>query len=173
MIDEKEFKMIRTLVKNLRKKVYKTTGKVIRIEVTHMNKNNLVNIDDYSIIRILNIVNRHIPEGLSNIGIKSINHKSRSKPLPDLRKIFCKVAKDIGFTYSEIGRVAFMSKDHTDAMAAKSKAEDYLTMGLETRFITLFHIISKEVENDYRDIFNLSEGEIKPKPIVFDDMLQE
>lgn len=173
MVSPDEYKLIVKLVKSLKSKFYNKTGKVLRIEVTEIDNTGLVDLNIYSIDRIRNIVNKHIPEFLTKkYGITCISQKARYRPLTDLRKIYCKVGKDMGFTYSELARTGFNGADHTDARFARRKAEDYLAAGIETKFIALFNIIQKQVNDDYRNLFNLLEEQNQSKPIVSDDMLQ-
>lgn len=148
-----EKKMVENFTKEFEKKMgYKP------IVITKFN-----GVPVLSLEKLEAIMNRHIPKYLK---IKSIRQISRKQELVYSRHMFCRIAKDMGYTLKAIGTF-LNNRDHSTvihSLTAFNKLADTDLAFREKYDKIIYRIIKKYNESSTMD--NLSQARNNPEPVV-------
>lgn len=162
------------LVKNFRDDVFNRTGKrVTSIKVSGFSSN-LVPQDEntYSLERLLEVVNEFIPLDVQKkFNIDTIRVHNRNKQLVNLRKVYTKIARDLGYTLNEIARVGYKFADHTTVIHNQNRAEDHLAVQ-DPEFTILYNEVLQAIEHDLRSNKLQPATESDSEPALPDVILQ-
>jgi chromosomal replication initiation ATPase DnaA len=93
-----------------------------------------------------------IIKSIHEIVIETLNvdpaTRNRKGPIVIARQIFCKITKDLGYTYTYLAR--YLNKDHSTLIHAYNKAEELIYIK-DTMFTEKYEQVIREI-NDKRRI---------------------
>lgn len=153
----RNLKKARELVENFKKMYHKEIGLPIVIIACY---DNTMSMDILSLDQL-----KEITDELIQIN-KSILDKTRKKEVIIYKHIFCKVAKEMGYTLSYIGN--YLKIDHSTVIHSISKINDLLDIESKEYIIAYSTFIEKVKEKiEYgRTIQHTYKKRDNPQPIV-------
>ncbi len=114
---------------------------------------------------ILAAVEALIPQ---EIVFKSLQSRSRKREIVTLKQIFCKIARDFGYTLSTISGYVYPSGDHSDVIYARNRAADLLEV--DPQFRDLYTTILNKLYNDTQTVQLPVEKPGNAQPVLSDVM---
>lgn len=170
---ESRDEILEELIKSFKNQVFKRTGqRVTSIKVSGFARNLVEQEEVYSLEKLLEVVNEFIPTDVQRkFNIDTIRVHNRNKQLVNLRKVYTKIARDLGYTLNEIAKVGYKLADHTTVIHNQNKAEDHLSVG-DPEFTELYNEVLQAVHHDIRHYKLQSTAESDSQPAVFDAILQ-
>lgn len=169
MKDAKKLQKARNLIEEFKKIYAKEIGYSIIILSRYDNQDIL---NSLSIHELRQIADRHVPYG------KTILSKTRKKEVILYKHIFCKIAREMGFTFKYIGD--FLNVDHSTIIHSVNKINDLLDVESKehVRAYALYMEdvkieIEKKQSKDGRTIQHINTEEANPESVLHDVLSKE
>jgi hypothetical protein len=118
------------------------TGRAVIVQVAGLK--NLA-ISRPELPRIKFLVEQFIPKHLA---ITSIAITSRKREIVTLKQIFCKIARDYGYSLQLIGEHVYPNGSHPDVIYSNQRATDLIEV--DTDFRDLYVSILNKIQDDFR-----------------------
>ena len=155
--------IVNSLISSFKDNFYRETGfkSTVTVEGLVNTGLNYSYINKPSLIEIEECINKFMPYGSPYQNIKA---HTRKREIVDLRKVFARISRDMGYTWKQCGN--HFNYDHTTMIHNYNAATNLI--GADTNFTNLYTNVLKALNNDFGTNDGDSQTTSEPEPVIFD-----